>query len=112
MARVILSKFVQWDLDEIAEYYISLSKDYVKKTIDGINDQIDSLKQFPKSGRIVPELEKHGIMKYRQLIEGYYRIIYEVQTKDNHEIVFVHTIIDGRMNFEDVLVKRLMREQK
>ncbi len=64
-----------------------------------------SLKEYPKSGRIVPELEKQGILQYRELIQGYYRIIYEI----SDDKVIVHTIIDGRRNYEDIIISKLSR---
>jgi len=42
---------------------------------------------MPEIGRIVPELEKKEI---RELIEGNYRIIYRIKTKDLVEIVTIH----------------------
>ncbi len=64
-----------------------------------------SLSHFPESGRIVPELYRRGIERYREIIQGMYRIVYEVQEKD----VVIHTIIDSRGNFDDVLIAKLMR---
>ena len=40
-----------------------------------------SLQKHPKSGRIVPELDRQVITKYRELIQEYYRIIYEISDK-------------------------------
>ena len=56
-------------------------------------------------GRVVPELMKHGITRFRELIQGYYRIVYEI----DGETVIVHTIIDGRRNFEEIIFSKLVR---
>ena len=56
-------------------------------------------------GRIIPELEKQGILQYRELIQGYYRIIYEI---DDNKII-VHSIVDGRRNFEETIISKLSR---
>ena len=102
---VIISQFAEDDLDEIASYYFSLSPDYVEKVISDFEENVMSLKEHPKSGRIVPELEKQGITKYRELIQGYYRIVYEI----SEETIIVHTIIDGRRNFEELIISKLSR---
>ena len=102
---VIISQFAEDDLDEIAAYYFSLSPNYVEKVISDFEENVMSLKEHPKSGRIVPELEKQGITQYRELIQGYYRIVYEI----SEETIIVHTIIDGRRNFEELIISKLSR---
>ena len=59
--EVIVSQFAEDDLNEIVEYYFSLSENYVEKVISEFEENVLSLKNHPKSGRIVPELEKQGI---------------------------------------------------
>ena len=44
-----------------------------------------SLQEYPKSGRTVPELERQGITKYRELIQEYYRIVYEISGNKIYE---------------------------
>ena len=102
---VEVSPFAQDDLNEIIEYYSSYSQNYVETTISEFEENIMSLQQHPKSGRIVPELERQGIMQYRELIQGYYRIIYKI-SKDK---VIVLTVIDGRRNFEEIIIEKLSR---
>ncbi len=104
--EVLVSEFAKDDLREIVSYYQSLNQKYVEKVISDFQENIFSLKDFPRSGRIVPDLEKQGIENYRELIQGNYRIIYEI----NNDIVIVHTIIDGRRNFEDIIISKLTRE--
>ena len=104
--EVLVTEFAKEDLREILEYYQSSSQKYVEKVISDFQENILSLKKYPKSGRIVPELERQGIENYRELIQGNYRIIYEI----SGEIVIVHTIIDGRRNFEDIIISKLTRE--
>ncbi|MGN0738979.1 MAG: type II toxin-antitoxin system RelE/ParE family toxin [Treponema sp.] len=103
--EVLVSKFAEDDLNEIIEYYFSLSQNYVEKLISEFEENVMSLKIHPKSGRIIPELEKQGIFQYRELIQGYYRIIYEI---DDDKIT-VHSIIDGRRNFEETIISKLSR---
>ena len=103
--EVEVSPFAQDDLNEIIEYYSSLSQNYVESTISEFEENVMSLKQHPRSGRIIPELERQGITQYRELIQGYYRIIYKI-SKDK---VTVLTIIDGRRKFEEIIIEKLSR---
>ena len=103
--EVIVSQFAEDDLNEIVEYYFLLSQNYVEKIISEFEENIMSLKKHPRSGRVVPELEKQGILQYRELIQSYYRIVYEI----SDDKVIVHTIIDGRRNFEDIIISKLSR---
>ncbi|WP_253722360.1 type II toxin-antitoxin system RelE/ParE family toxin [Treponema sp. OMZ 787] len=103
--EVIVSRFAEDDLNEIIDYYYSLSKNYIEKVISEFEKNIMSLKKYPKSGRIVLELEKQGILQYRELIQGYYRIVYEILS----DAAIIHTIIDGRRNFEDIIISKLSR---
>lgn len=64
-----------------------------------------SLKQHPRSGRIIPELERQVITQYRELKQGYYRIIYKI----SRDKVTVLTVIDGRRNFEEIIIEKLSR---
>ena len=103
--EVEVSPFAQDDLNEIIEYYSSLLQNYVESTISEFEENVMSLQQHPRSGRISPELERQGITQYRELIQGYYRIIYKI-SKDK---VTVLTIIDGRRNFEEIIIEKLSR---
>ncbi|MBO4628544.1 MAG: type II toxin-antitoxin system RelE/ParE family toxin [Treponema sp.] len=103
--EVEVSPFAQDDLNEIIEYYSSYSQDYIETTISEFEENVMSLQQHPRSGRIIPELEKQGITQYRELIQGYYRIVYKI-SKDK---VIILTVIDGRRNFEEVIIEKLSR---
>ena len=103
--NIIVSRFAEDDLNEIIGYYDSLSHSYVAKNVKLFESNILSLREFPMHGRIVPELSKHGITRYRELIQGYYRIVYEI----DRETIIVHTIIDGRRNFEEIIFSKLVR---
>ena len=103
--EVIISEFAEDDLNEIADYYFSRSPDYVERIISEFEDNVMSLQEHTKSGGTVPELERQGITKFRELIQEYYRIIYEISGKK----IIVHTIIDGRRNFEEIIISKLSR---
>ena len=103
--EIIISEFAESDLDEIASYHYSRSPNYVERIISEFEENVLSLQKHPKSGRTVPELERQGITKYRELIQEYYRIVYEI----SGNTIIVHTIIDGRRNFEEIIISKLSR---
>lgn len=103
--EIIISEFAEVDLDDIASYHYSRSPNYVERIISEFEENVLSLQKHPKSGRIVPELERQGITKYKELIQEYYRIVYEISGNK----VIVHTIIDGRGNFEETIILKLSR---
>ena len=103
--EIIISEFAETDLDEIASYYFSRNLNYVERIISEFEENVLSLQKHPKSGRTVPELERQGITKYRELIQEYYRIVYEISGNK----IIIHTIIDGRRNFEETIISKLSR---
>ncbi len=103
--EVIVSQFAEDDLYEIVEFYNSLSPAYVEDVIAKFEVNVLSLSEFPRRGRVVPELHRQGIERYRELIQGHYRIVYEIRETD----VVVHTVVDSRQNFEDIIIAKLTR---
>ena len=103
--NVIISKSAEDDLREIVDYYKALNSSYVESVIAQFEHNILSLSNFPYSGRVVPELYDQGIELYREIIQGLYRIVYEVQAEN----VVVHAVIDSRRNLQDILVAKLLR---
>ena len=70
-----------------------------------IEDKINTLNHFPERGGYVPELLKHNIKDYRQLIESPWKIIYKI----DNVIVNVLLIIDSRRNTQDILLEKLIK---
>ncbi len=103
--KVIIPKTVKRDIDEIIAYYFQDRRSYALKVFTALFNKVSSLKSFPEKGRVVPELRKHNVLDYREVIESYYRIIYRIE---GHK-VFLLTVIDGRRNVEDLLIQKLRR---
>lgn len=93
------------DLTEIIEYIAKDSPQTALKILKTLESQTKKLDRFPKNGRIIPELKKHNIYKYRELIHAPWRIFY----KTEEEKVFFLAVIDGRRNVEDLLLRRQLR---
>ncbi len=102
---VYWSKIAQDDLIEIIEYIALDSYDNAEAIFKKIKEQTVKLESFPERGRAVPELEFHNINNYRELIITPWRIIYRIE---DHK-VYILSMIDSRRNFEDIILKRLIR---
>jgi toxin ParE1/3/4 len=63
---------------EIALYIAQDSPNAAQKWIESIFQAVERLEQFPKSGRIVPEILQDD---FREIIHGNYRIIYRLQSE-------------------------------
>jgi len=64
-----------------------------------------SLEEMPERGHIPPELERIGTSEFQEIHFKPYRIIYEIDKKT----VFIHCILDGRRDIQDLLERRLLR---
>lgn len=86
MAKIIWTELALEDLKNIHNYIAKDSLVYANRVIEKIILRIDQLKSFPKSGRVVPEINNDSI---RELIHDNYRIIYKV-TIQKIIIVTIH----------------------
>ena len=102
---VYWSQTAKDDLSEIIEYISKDSPQTALKILDSLEKQTNDLYQFPKRGRIIPELKKHNIYKYRELIHAPWRIFYKIEEKK----VYILAVIDGRRNIDDLLLRRQLR---
>ena len=64
-----------------------------------------SLENYPNRGHLPPELERINVREYSEIHFKPYRIIYQVRNKQ----VFIHCVLDGRRNLQDILQDRLLR---
>jgi toxin ParE1/3/4 len=76
-----------FDLTNIAEFISKDSPTYARNTVNRIRTAVNQLKQFPLSGRIVPETNLETI---REIIIGNFRIIYLVVSAQRIDILTVH----------------------
>lgn len=64
-----------------------------------------SLDMMPERGHIPPELERIGVYDFLEIHFKPYRIIYQIKEKK----VFVHCVLDGRRDLQELLQQRLLR---
>ena len=103
---VNVSKSAKNDLGEIINFIAKNNPMNAMNVFKRIEDRIKSLEKFPEKGGYVPELLKHNIKDYRQLMESSWKIIYKI----DKNIVNVLIIIDSRRNMQDILVEKLIME--
>lgn len=87
MAQINWTFNADSDLDNIIERLAPNSETHAKITIQRIFDRVDLLKNLPRLGRVVPELEHDNV---RELIVGYYRVVYHLLSDDRIDILTVH----------------------
>ena len=78
MVVVFWTELALEDLKSIHDYISKDSQVYADRMVDKILKRADQIENFPKSWRVVPELDNESI---RELIEGSYRIVYRLTTK-------------------------------
>ncbi|UYZ64574.1 type II toxin-antitoxin system RelE/ParE family toxin [Hymenobacter weizhouensis] len=66
---------------------MQISLSYAEQLITRIIAKTDMLAQFPMAGRMVPEYQDETI---REVVEGNYRIMYEVLSATRLDITHVH----------------------
>ena len=86
MVKIVWTVFAIEDLQLIHDYIAKDYMTYASRLIDKLIERMEQLKTFPKSGRVVPEFDNTAI---RELIEGNYRIIYEIRA-DHIGIIRIH----------------------
>ncbi len=104
--KVIIDPLAKEDMREIL-FYVSIndSLEIANKLLDKIEETCYKLEKFPHRGHIPEELRTTGIKRYLEIHYKPYRIIYEIKK----EKVYVHTVLDGRRNIQEILSNRIVR---
>jgi addiction module RelE/StbE family toxin len=76
MVKIIWTELAIEDLKSIHFYISQDSKIYADRFVNKLVSRVKQLHNHPQSGRVVPEFHIETI---RELIEGNYRIIYEIK---------------------------------
>jgi plasmid stabilization system protein ParE len=103
--KVIWTKNAEFDLELIIEYIKIDSIDTAKQIFAEIKQECDKLYTLPERKRVVPEFQRIGILKYREIVYKRWRIIYKV----DDDKVYVLIVVDSSRNLEDILFQRLMQ---
>lgn len=99
MVQINWTKLAISDLESIFEYISKDSKFYAKRQILKIKNATTILKTFPLAGKVVVEIEKPD---FREVIEGNYRIIYKIVTKNRIDIITIHHVARSLPKRKDI----------
>ena len=104
---VELAKSADRDLEALFDYVAATrSSDEAHTLLDQLAEHAGTLETFPERGPVSPELAAAGVLEFRQLLHGPYRLIYKLQKRR----VIVVAIVDGRRNLLALLQRRLLGE--
>lgn len=104
--KVIIDPQAKLDLKEIFIYVaLNDSVQSANRLLDDLEETCYKLEKFPERGHIPPELRQIGIKNYLEIHYKPYRIIYEIE--DN--LIYIHSVIDGRRNIQEILSNRFLR---
>lgn len=105
MSQILWAEPAVQDLSDIVAYLVAESPQAASDFVDRVDRATVQLGAHPLIGRVVPELERHNISRYRELVLAPWRLFYRAEEGS----VYVLAVIDGRRNVEDVLLRRLVR---
>jgi len=88
MARVTWTGQALEDLDVICEFIARDAPRYAQVFAQRAFESVERLELFPRSGRIVPELQIETI---REIIFGNYRIIYRIKKGEVEILTVFHS---------------------
>ncbi|NTU73886.1 type II toxin-antitoxin system RelE/ParE family toxin [Candidatus Roizmanbacteria bacterium] len=103
---VFMSEDAEADILDIWKYVAHQdSVERANSLIDALQEACLSLCRFPDRGHCPPELQRVYVLEYRELHYKPYRIIYRILDRKG----FIHGVLDGRRNLQDLLLERLIR---
>jgi len=104
--KVLIDPMARQDLKEIYLYVaINDGIPSALKLLDALETTCYKLEKYPERGHVLPEIKKTGIKKFLEIHYKPYRVIYEI----DKNIIYVHSVLDGRRNIQEILSERLLR---
>jgi toxin ParE1/3/4 len=103
--NIFFTQEAENDILEIINYFSkNVSINSALKMLNEIEKTCLSLNHYPERGHFLPELERIGILEYREIHYNHYRIIY----RKIDSTIYINCVLDGRRNIIDLLEKRLL----
>lgn len=104
--KLLIDPLAKRDMIEIFNFVaFNDSPGNAEKLLHNLEKTYKNLESLPTRGHIPQELKNTGIKRFLEIHFKPYRIIYEII--DN--IVYVHCVLDGRRNMQEILAERLLR---
>ena len=92
MAEIVFANSAWDDLDSITDYISLDSPRYAEEFSNRLIAQVEQLKEYPNSGRVVPEFQNNEL---RELIYKKYRIVY--RTYESKKVVILRIIHGSKL---------------
>jgi len=106
MTHIVWAASAAEDLREVIAWLLERdAAGAARSLLANVDEEIRRLEQFPESGRVVPELGRENITRYREVVIDSWRALYTV-TAENITIL---AFIDSRRNIDDILLYRGIR---
>ncbi len=104
--KVVVLSDAEKDILDIYQYILIYdSPNNANYVFEKIEEACLNLEELPERGHLPPELDRIGVTTYREIHFKPYRIIYEIDRK----MVFIHCVLDGRRDLQQLLERRLLR---
>lgn len=104
--KVLIIQDAEDDLFGIYRYILENdSEASANLVLDKLEALCHSLGELPERGHVPPELARISVGIFRELHFKPYRVIYEIEGSR----VFIHCVLDGRRDLQDLLERRLLR---
>ena len=104
--EVLIDPQAKLDLKEIFIYVTANDTiSSADKLLESLEKTCYKLEEYPERGHIPLELRQTGIKRYLEIHYKSYRIIYEIE----NNLIYIHCVLDGRRNIQEVLGERLLR---
>ena len=104
--KVFLISDAEEDIFEIYNYVAAHDSPGNANTLfDNLQNACLNLDSFPERGHIPPELERINVSGFLETHFKPYRIIYQIRGNE----VYIHCVLDGRRELQELLQQRLLR---
>lgn len=105
MNRIVWATVAADDLREIVDHLRIDSLEAARSFVERVDSATKRLGTHPRIGRVVPELQRQNITRYREVILSPWRLFYRIEP----DTIYVVSLLDGRRDVEEVLLRRLLR---
>lgn len=105
MADVVFLQSAESDIKDLRRYLVKNFGTQAWQTSYGkLRDAIAAIASHPQSGSIPDELARLGVGRYRQVLSGMNRIVYELRGNT----AYIHLVCDTRRDLQSMLTRRLL----
>ena len=105
MTKVVWASVAANDFQDIVTFLSDEVPQAAVTFVDRIDDAVKKLQSHPQMGRVVPELQRQNITRYREVVVSPWRLFYRYEK----ETIYIISLIDGRRDVEEILLRRVLR---